>query len=361
MTDLSSPRLNSRYVRDLVYNTRDAIVFITAYDNTITKYGNGFFIKNHYIICPSSLVTTSSFTHLNIIVDVHNVNGENETYSYNAKIIGLDGAGNIAVLKITDFGSSPEITNKHVYLKWSKSRNASPGDTIILIGKLQFDHYSVQSSDNSIIIGYLSNNRYVYPSDNVVGELLLLSGIYNISQGMPVLSLDGSIIGMTTNLLGIALSEFFMRRPIKAIIQCYSKQAVIERYTDLIKYSDNLFTYKKSWIGIHVKITNSIDFIDFQCDKKIMGFIVIDSVDIKEFEKGDIITHIDDRAIGNKKNQIAPHLILWRFKPNSDIKIIVRKFSDHYLPRELTIKTKEYPDNKDYAFYSEDLEIYNYF
>lgn len=328
-------------MRELACNLRDAIVTITgesaltSLDNKTSLYlrnGNGFFIKGHYIICPADLIlispseaitndripsydlTTSSDDKLifpniksklrqescdnllespssfsekylnalirasKILVDVSNVNGSGQSYTYDADIVGIDGAANIAVLRIdpiTEWNkSNPPIRVCHPFLQWGKSRSSCPGDTILVIGNiaapsnvgLSTDIKISAGAENAVAIGNISDNRYVFPGGQVPGELLLLSNIMGkgSQRGLPVITIDGTVIGMTlfitsSNLnsqstYNIALSEFFMRRPVKALIRSYQDNAVPVHYRGFIQSIldpiGNYNRFNKAWLGI---------------------------------------------------------------------------------------------------------------
>ena len=131
ISDLTSSSDKGKFShRELICNARDAVVLVMGQiimaDRSLSTqmFGNGFFIKGHYIITTAELVMCSpnlihrippyyppgilkseSVEHMiirvsKILVDISNVNGLGRSYSYEADIVGIDGAANIAVLKI---------------------------------------------------------------------------------------------------------------------------------------------------------------------------------------------------------------------------------------------------------------------
>ena len=282
---------NESSIQEIAYNVRDAVVAISGQyhrtphsdhaesdGNVDIVHGNGFFIKGHYIICPASLVLVSPVKYptgvhrqtqaainrsltkypntitrmTRIIVAVSNVNGCGKSYSYEADIVGVDGSSNIAVLYINgDNGwntSSPPIRSCHPFLNWGKSRNSCPGDVVILIGEVTgFDRIGLTRlsvgfvSENGVSVGNIADNRYVSYGGSVPGELLLLSNIMPLGDqtGLPVITTNGTVIGMYLHVenskgLNIALSEFFMRRPLKALIRSFIDNKIPDSYRGFV-------------------------------------------------------------------------------------------------------------------------------
>jgi hypothetical protein len=323
----------------------------------ITTTGNGFFIKGYYIICPASLVLMNPTLFLShkrmpdinnisvkadlpknsenlstfnfdkedkvlpnyemgakipstgnieeifgdrlirackILVDVSNVNGFGKSYSYEADIIGVDGAANIAILRINMSNHwnehNPHLRIIHPFLCWGKSRNSCPGDTVMMIGNtmscvnigLSQINDTTLVTENAVVTGILSDNRYVFPGGQIPGELLLLSNIFsNGSQsGLPVITIQGYVIGMVVSIFhsqkisergltllpsyNMALSEFFMRRPVKGLIQAYQNKCVPDHYRGFIENTvdpiGNYLNFNKAWLGLGGILMNQNDF-----------------------------------------------------------------------------------------------------
>ena len=361
----SNNRSNSNPFREIIFNNRDAVVFIhsiTKINNelTIENRSNGFFIKNYFIICPSEVVTINNKEIFEeILVTISNVSQAGKSYCYKASVIGVDGSSNIAVLYLNfDDGwnkNNPTIEN-HPYLKWSKSRNLSSSDNIFVIG-------NVNNVDNGALMGTVVNNRFVDPAGLIPCELLLLSNILPSDRncGLPVLDQYGGIVGMTTyhqRYKNIAISEFFMRKPIRRLIQMFKKDIIESPY--IIKIANECsihlvwFIHNKSWIGIAGRPMNSLDYSNETLNKEIVGYYVTSKNDF--FEIGDIIISIDECPLGTRKGQIVPALIMYRTPPGSSIKIIYKKLSEHYNENhEINVITKSYPAVLNYPWYCYDL------
>ena len=397
--------------RELACNLRDAIVTISVHfilkdkNNTerlMIRRGNGFFIKGHYIICPSFLVLINpTFNYIldstHVFVDVSNVNGSGRSYSYTATIIGIDGAANICILNIVNI-EDQAIRTCHPLLQWGKSRSTCPGDTIIVIGNISApilfggNPNIVPGTENAISVGTLSDNRYVFPTGAIPGELLLLSPLIPIgSQGLPIITLNGTVIGMSISpkssfSYNIALSEFFMRRPVKALIRSYQDQLISERYQKFIEPFHTYYRFNKGYLGIagilmgqddyytnisfnpisRIKLNQSVKIFS----KEIIGYRILSvssfppdplslfihsphtSPLFNIVKSGDIITHLNDCPLGDRKGQISPSLIMWRVCPGDSVSIRFKKQSENFqYEHDVNVITLSYHPFSDYPFY----------
>jgi S1-C subfamily serine protease len=449
MSDSSINNDSNEYytIRELACNLRDAVVLIAGQavlqpptgDPIInTRRGNGFFIKGHYIICPADivLIPISSFNNdaripaypdvptygkypnsliraSKILVDISNVNGCGKSYTYEADLIGIDGASNIAILRINmnnDWNKcNPPIRICHPFLHWGKSRNTCPGDTIISIGNtpapadiaLTQNISPILNAENAVVIGNISDNRYVFPGGQVPGELILLSNIFanGLQRGLPILTINGTVIGMVVFInsnfgYNVALSEFFMRRPIKALITSFQNHSISKSYQGFIEPVldpiNDYLRFNKGWLGlggilmdeedyntnlqanVTLPSTSNIIRVPFlytgptgitatlvngpDC-KEIVGFRILavagptagtelflpgaaPSITLVPTLKssplfgiifpGDIVTHINGCPLGDRKSQISPSLVMWRVRPGDSVTILYKKQSERF-------------------------------
>lgn len=263
--------------------------------------GTGFFIKNHYIVCPAQLVlmppsltsvcvkypyhtgeipkqmTDTMIRATRILVTVFNVNRSNNSFVYEASLVGVDGAGDIALLKISHFSTwnfiNPKLTSCHPYLKWGSSRGSKDGDKIYLLSSV-----SKTTISPYIIEGILSDHRHLDKSGKVLAECMLASVTsHSKSVGLPIIDCQGDIIGMQTtylpttsdfsdfSYLALGPSEFFMKPVIKEIIKADTHFALsphIEKISDIF---GDFFRYKKGYIGLGYNVFSGIDY-DYNID-----------------------------------------------------------------------------------------------
>jgi S1-C subfamily serine protease len=275
---------------------------------------NGFFIDGHYIVAPAqSVLMPPSLTSVanryplqdpsdlglgriknvltqpsRILVSVFNVNGKGSGFVYEAALVGVDGAGDIAVLKIKDFSCSqwnlcnPCIEQCHPKFKFGHSRSVKEGEKVYLLG----DYVSVngQRAFNAVaaLDGVVSDHRYIDYSGFATQELVLVSaGAYSHSSGLPILDGQGRVIGMqTTDLSAIngvkvgqlevkqhegagfvsGPSEKFMRRVVKTIIRGKCPK---EFNCDLETICDPVgayYRYLKGYLGLGYSLFTGVDY-----------------------------------------------------------------------------------------------------
>lgn len=276
--------------------------------------GNGFFIKGYYIVTPAhlvlmppsltSVVNRYPFIDRNsltldrmknqmvrasrILVSVFNVNGKGCSYVYEADLIGVDGAGDVAVLKIDHNKKwnlqNPCITKDHPYFRFGSSKDSKPGEKVYLLG----DHVGGMNrlktfNSRGITEAILSDNHYVDYEGFVLPELVLVSAsVGSFSSGLPIVNKYGEVIGMqtsdsTTNTLrkmffdqnfeddsgfetfdNFSLfsnsvygpSEFFMRRVVKSFVKGSRKCSSSSQLEKVNDPAGSYFRFKKSYLGI---------------------------------------------------------------------------------------------------------------
>ncbi len=254
---------------------------------------NGFFIKGHYIIVPAhAVLLPPSLTSIvnrypladpanttlgqikdlmirasRIFVSVYDVNGKGFSFVYEANLIGVDGAGDIAVLKIDSCGGwnscNPKIEKCHPYLRFGSSKNSNTGERVYLIGN------SVGNSNNALVEGILSDSKYVDSTGTILPQSLLVSApAYAAASGLPVLNAEGNVIAMqTANLSAVdintaqidSLSELgllvgptenFMKRVIKNLIKGTSNRCKNQRVELINDAIGSYYKYKKAYAGV---------------------------------------------------------------------------------------------------------------
>lgn len=220
--------------------------------NSVDQYftfGNGFFICGHRIVVPAHLVLlppniTQAYGRYNsplvpdsldfstftfngsvyyqvgrILVDVFDVNGFGSSYTYEANLIGVSGADDVAVLEIScnasifTFNSGAlEIDKCHPVLKFGTSVQYRTAEPVFLMGDLVTRNFTGSLNQGGIngglqqtaVRGYVEGTVYNYQFVDPVGlaqpELLVVSvpGVYATSAGAPILNKYGKVIAIQT-------------------------------------------------------------------------------------------------------------------------------------------------------------------
>lgn len=267
--------------------------------------GNGFFIKGHYIICPAQLVLLPpSLTSVanrfpffdatnltlgqmkdqmicasRILVTVYNVNNKNCSYVYEAGLIGVDGAGDIAVLKIKNCSSwnqpqnacpgNPCVKPCHPYFKFGKSKALDNGEKVYLIGDFISSLYDQRAlnANCAVVAGNVADHRYVdYAGWQLPETVLVNAPAYSFTSGLPILDCQGRVVGMQTADLAAVLphaitqeqgagyvagpSEYFMRRVVKSIIKGFCPRKPNCQLEVICDPVGSYIRYKKGYLGL---------------------------------------------------------------------------------------------------------------
>lgn len=286
--------------------------------------GNGFFIKGHYIVAPAHLVllppslTSTALRYplispsdaltgsmkdqmvraSRLLVSVFNVNGKGESFVYEADLVGVDGAGDIAVLKINYKKEwnrcNPCVEKCHPFFTFGSSRGSKDGEKVYLIGDYVSSSHNLRlfNAVGGVSDGVLSDHRYVdYAGYALAEQVLVSAGAYAYSSGLPILNGQGLVIGMQTSDLaavadgagasgGSAIrlyddlggagmvagpSEFFMRRVVKALIKGSCKRKCNSQLKIVQDEAGSYYRYIKAYAGLGYDIFTGVDY-DYTVD-----------------------------------------------------------------------------------------------
>lgn len=151
-----------------------------------------------------------------VLVDVQYVNNEKCSFTYEADIVGIDGAGNFAVLKINMKKQwnkcNPCIKECHPYFKFGSSRQTKRGTKAYILGDVaatnkyptQFDDFTNQFNNGfytngvkMITAGVVTDNRYVDHTGWILHESVVVDAYSTpLCRGGPILNCEGKIIAI---------------------------------------------------------------------------------------------------------------------------------------------------------------------
>jgi len=442
--------------------------------------GNGAFIKGHQILVPASLVLmppslTSvvnrwpifnfqdiTLGHIRdrmvrasrIFVTVYNVNNKGHSFVYEADLVGVDGAGDIAILRINykkqwNF-CNPCIEPCHPCFDFGNSREARDGDRAYVLGDFIANNLFEARPNAQPLIqeGLVADHRFLEHSGWVLPETVLVTAMAcPPAVGMPILNGQGQIIAMqTTALKGVSFSfrggfptalpagqgfvagpsEFFMRRVVGALLAGNGIRNQNQHVQVVCDPAGSYYRYTKAYLGIAYEVMTGIDydvtrdytpgdvgafaprvrigpngeFLNSPSCKEIIGLRVVgvaganpddvggvhgsglyvpggESTDptflpdflpispmLGRIQPGDIITHVNNVALGDLGKQIALSLVTWRLTNKDQLEITYRRggssaangdnaFTDNY-DNLLTITTclAQFPPLMDYPWYA---------
>jgi len=275
--------------------------------------GNGFFIKGHYIVTsaqillmpPSLTSLVNRYPYYNqqvltqevegtgcdavtgitgtrildqmmrasrVLVSVFNVNGKGHSFVYEADIVGIDGAGDIAVLRINYKKPwnmcNPCVEECHPIVKFGSSRATKDGEKAYLIGDYISDTAlrTNVGAAGAISEGLVSDHRFVDYTGYIFAEQVLVSAkAYSFSSGLPILNAQGEVIGMqVADVSGnnsansvyegygyvSGPSEFFMRRVVSTIIKGSCSRDSNAHLQLICDPAGDYFRYLKGYLGL---------------------------------------------------------------------------------------------------------------
>lgn len=426
-------------MRELIYAVRDTVVSLTVQFESPSGLqqtrGNGVLIKGHYILCPANLVLSVppmiSYP-VRILVGISGVTVIDPTnpkkithksYIYQAELLGGDYRGNLAILVLNmahSWNQNNPPLEAHPTLSWGKSRNASPGDSVLIIGDINTYPSLLpgrwgpwEGSENGVLSTTVADNRYVSYDGTIPGELLLLTANHPVAAGAAVISRDGQLMGIvvpSTTPRVLALSEFFMRRPVRALIRSFINNRIpieFENQIQLIKLASPIGTsssdriiyrFDKSWLGLSGILVTPDDYyttlvinsdgtfqkhlmsipdqLEVSEPKEIGGYRITwiagnlqtqnKSADPSSFpwkqtesplrsilKIGDIVTHLNECPLGDRWGQVAPSLIMWRVKPQTEVVLQYRRQAEAFtISHTLSVQTLPYPPWDDFPWYA---------
>lgn len=282
--------------------------------------GNGFFFnESHQILAPASRVLapatisqhyvrypladkdqaiTDSYKNeyiraSRILVTVFDVNNKGKSYVYEANLIGVDGAGDIAVLEIKynncddcckeNDRCHPKIEKCHPHISHGCSDKVLAGSRAYLIGDFVTSQVNSRAFNAATAVteGVVADAKYIDYLGYALQELVLVNApAYSYSAGLPILDCQGRYIGMqTTDVVGVdndavgfvsGPSERFMRRSVKAIqkaqkdddgkhknYSCKCQECNIERVCDA---AGAYYVVKKAYLGLAYEVFTGPDF-----------------------------------------------------------------------------------------------------
>jgi serine protease Do len=281
---------------------------------------------------------------------------------YKCRVVGIDGTGDIGVLKIDmddPFNKNNGPIKIQKYLSFTDE--VKTGDLAFVLG------YPLGTDLSSFSMGIVRNEKFVAPSLFIPFNVILItSPAYQGNSGSPIVNANGDVIGLLT-FVYYANEQTFESiggGPTSSIVS-YVSQRLIEADKKKLKgdtipayFDRNSLKYKKGYMGFdNTKVVWFSDIpvlvekykFPFKRPIGFRGQVSKNSPLYETLGSKDIIVRIDGKEIGALPNQTAPGDILWRKIPGEKITI-------EYYPLEgdrygslktLEVKLQDYPDGVD--------------
>lgn len=251
-----------------------------------------------------------------ILVGVRNLNGRSKpsqckydghSYTYEASVVMVDGAGGYALLWIDDCKAwnecNPPILEHHPKACFGNSRKLHRGDDVTLLGSF-ISNLDSRVQGLGVAKGVVSNHRFADPSGWMLAEGVSVDvNAYFPAAGCPIFDKFGRIVAMqVTSTPGIVpfaglvdpdpnlaatgqqiigqlptigqggvvgISERFMRMGVKATLDlehkdyykcCYNPRNHLETVNDL---QDSYYKYRKGYLGVAYALVGPCDYNTF--------------------------------------------------------------------------------------------------
>lgn len=343
---------------------KDAVVMISVNQSW---QGTGFFVsKDGYIVTAAHVISEpvdekDEKGAIQAAKDIFVLVGPHYDV-YKCRVVGIDGVGDIGVLKI-DMDDSFNVNNYPItdqrYLPFLEK--AKTGELAYVLG------YPLGTDLSSFSMGIVRNERFVAPSLFIPFNVVLItSPAYQGNSGSPIVNVDGDVIGLLT-FVYYANEQTFESiggGPSSSIVSYVAEKLIT---ADKMKndgmavpayFDRNSLKFRKGYLGFESSkviwfsdiptLTKKYNFphktpIGFRGNvgpfSPLKGFI----------SNKDIIVRIDGKDIGALPNQTAPGDILWRKIPGEKVQIEYYPMEGYeYGPlKTIDITLLEYPDSVD--------------
>ena len=345
-------------------NIKDAVVMLSVNQSW---QGTGFFVSaDGYIVTAAHVISQAK--------DENDEKGAivpaTEIYAlvapkydvYKCRVVGIDGTGDIGVLKIDQddpFNQKNPPIKGQKFLKFYDK--PSTGELAFVLG------YPLGTDLSSFSMGIVRNEKFVAPSLFIPFNVILItSPAYQGNSGSPIVDVNGNVIGLLT-FVYYANEQTFESiggGPTASTVNLVSER-LIEADQKKVKglkvpayFDKNNLKYRKGYLGFDS--TKVVWFSDIPTlnqkykfpFRKPIGFrgkVSKDSPLSGIVGDKDIIVKIDGKEIGALPSQTAPGDILWRKLPGEKVRIDYYPFSEdgYGSMKTADIILKEYPDKVD--------------
>lgn len=222
-----------------------------------------------------------------IFVSVFNVNKHGVGYVYEADLVGVNGAFDIAVLSVSECRQAncgnPRIDFKcHPQIEFADSHKVKAGEKAYLLGDYISSAYNQRAANavNAISDGLVSDAKYIDYAGWVLAPLVLISApAYAFSTGLPILNCEGKAIGMQTTDLAAVLPHYessvytaqgagfvagpntrFIKQSLREIKRGTSSQCRNCKIETICDSVGAFYRVKKAYLGLAYDVVTGIDY-----------------------------------------------------------------------------------------------------
>lgn len=277
-----------------LYKTmKDAVVSLLVKRKSGFYIGSAFFVSHdgYLVTAAHNIIDTSAADRPEVILaTVSGFNGSNKTVSVPCTVVGLDGAGDVAVLQAQGMFNQ-------IYFHWGRSRDTPIGSKICTFGNPKGQDFQ------SFTSGRVRDNEYVYKG--TIESVAIDAQIYEGCSGSPILDVHGQVIGIIC--FGISNGDGFSWGMCQHVMESVVKTIIRERKN-----------YEKGCLDISWRPVDAYFLHKMEVDTSLYfveGVYCTEDSASSDMKKNDVIVKINNTAVTNQS--LAS--ILWFFAPGQEV------------------------------------------
>ena len=277
-----------------VYNQyKDAVVSL------LCKKSDGFYVGTAFFISHDGYLVTAAHNILEtsvndrpsvILATISNLNDTGVTKCVVCDVIGVDGNGDVAVLK------ARSVYNQ-TYLHWGRSRETPIGSDACTFGDPKGQDFQ------SFSAGSVRDNAYVYKGS--IESMAIDAQIYEGCSGSPILDVHGQVIGIIC--FGVSGGDGFSWGMSQYTLE-YVTNKIIRENSNFMK---GIFDFQ--WRPVNSYFLHRTN----RLDQDVEGVYCLKDSSQSVLKKDDIIVKINNESIKNAN--LAS--LLWRLQPNQEVDV----------------------------------------
>jgi len=300
------------------------------------------------------------------VTNVNGVTGVNRVYK--CSIVGVDGSGDIAVLKAHSesggpSGITPDLVSQS-YLEWGNNQDLTPGDPAYIIGDpLGLD---VQS----MVRGVVRDGKFTTPDNAMPFECVMVDcSAFGGNSGSPIVNKFCQAIGIFTFVYvvtddggGSHGSETFGGGPASHVVEEVTRALIDGSSPDALSVTSGDYLYfNKGFLGLtawhrvrHFDYADDFGFIG-PTGVNIQGIVIetmTTPLSSSGIAVGDWIVTIDGISVGNLDGQCAIGSVTWFKRPGDSVTIEYFDLSSSTpsIPVSTMVTLAAYPAASDVIF-----------
>jgi len=382
-----------KHTRNLWPSRHDAVVSITVRfkrnEGDVFFVSSGFFVtdRGHFVTAAHAVIDNSPDSSqtpvspgkypraADVRVTYTDPHRNRETIIAPADILGVDGAADVALLRI------PGLRDNS-YLKFEDSRKQAIGSRVTVIGD------ALGQNQQSASAGVLRDNIWTDPDGvDVIESVLISAPAFHGNSGSPILNDDGKVIGMFTfsiadsdqilESFGGGISSYMMSRIVGttlSVLEERDRERNIRNHNEHVTHGRHDFTvirrgrahvdgdgdWVKAYVGAtfaqYTALQQLIWPVENRRDRDLFGKFIAGrdaihpNVSLNAIGANDVISHVEDTSL----RDTTITAVTWFLLPEDHVSFSVntRRGDGTYGHERRRISLQAFPMNLDYPLLS---------